>query len=178
MLTNAASVILKWIFFRKFVINLLKRISILIRFQLQIFYLCFFFSIFCSNNMTALGNFKGTITESFLKKINPHWLHFPPQTESAHYILATIYFIMMVFGLFGNALVIYIYIRYGIIVHFQCFRDSRDFAYMIFYDFVSPLCQSKYHDEAREQVFFMRVLLRKGRRKDSSIVNIIFHWKK
>lgn len=61
--------------------------------------------------MTALGNFKGTITESFLKKINPHWLYFPPQTATAHYILATIYFIMMVFGLFGNALVIYIYIR-------------------------------------------------------------------
>lgn len=64
-----------------------------------------------SKNMTALANFKGEMTESFLKKINPHWLYFPPQTPTAHYILATIYFFMMLFGLTGNALVIFLFIK-------------------------------------------------------------------
>lgn len=64
-----------------------------------------------ARNITALGNFKGTITESFLKKINPHWLYYPPQSPTAHYVLATVYFIMMLFGLTGNALVIFLFIK-------------------------------------------------------------------
>ncbi|XP_070499438.1 opsin, ultraviolet-sensitive [Chironomus tepperi] len=63
------------------------------------------------SNITALGNFKGTISESFLKKINPHWLKYPPQPPNYHYALAIIYFIMMIFGLTGNALVIFIFIK-------------------------------------------------------------------
>lgn len=70
-----------------------------------------FFHFYYCSNITALGNFKGTITESFLKKINPHWLKYPPQTARAHYTLAIIYFIMMIFGLTGNALVIFIFIK-------------------------------------------------------------------
>ncbi|KAG5677936.1 hypothetical protein PVAND_007650 [Polypedilum vanderplanki] len=62
-------------------------------------------------SLLALTNFIGTIDGNFLKRINTHWLKFPPQPPSAHYTLATIYFIMAMFGLTGNALVIFLFIK-------------------------------------------------------------------
>lgn len=68
--------------------------------------------LYSNISQLALQNFKGTVSESYLLKINKHWLKFPPQSPSSHYILAIVYFIMSVFGLTGNFLVIFIYIKW------------------------------------------------------------------
>ncbi|CRK99939.1 CLUMA_CG013238, isoform A [Clunio marinus] len=64
-------------------------------------------------NTSALAHFDGEITESFMKKINPHWLKFPAPSQGVFYFLAFIYFIMTLVGLSGNVLVIYIYYNYS-----------------------------------------------------------------
>ncbi|CRL06422.1 CLUMA_CG019491, isoform A [Clunio marinus] len=59
----------------------------------------------------ALEYFNENISEQFLNKINQHWLNSPPQPPSSHYILATIYGAMILFGITGNALVIFLFVR-------------------------------------------------------------------
>nr|XP_018914573.1 PREDICTED: neuromedin-U receptor 2-like [Bemisia tabaci] len=50
-------------------------------------------------------------SEDFLASINPHWLQFTPPDRSSHYILASLYAVIMVVGLFGNYLVIFMFLR-------------------------------------------------------------------
>lgn len=49
--------------------------------------------------------------DDFLRTINPHWLQFDPPSQLSHYILATLYAVIMVIGLFGNYLVIFMFLR-------------------------------------------------------------------
>lgn len=80
----------------------------------------------CNGNITTvLEEFKknypiqlwkkyGLFKEEFLTRINPHWLKFPPPYPSSHYALAALYIFIAIFGLSGNAFVIFMFIRYVI----------------------------------------------------------------
>ncbi|XP_049297488.1 opsin-2 [Anopheles funestus] len=48
----------------------------------------------------------------FVAKINPFWLQFEPPSAGEHYGLAVFYFLMMLFGVIGNALVVFMFYRY------------------------------------------------------------------
>lgn len=74
-----------------------------IRYYIIKFYIC--------RNYSALSNFKGHLDPELVDSINPFWLDFPPAAPGTHYTLGAIYSIMMVLGLSGNALVIFMYIR-------------------------------------------------------------------
>lgn len=54
----------------------------------------------------------GYYDDDFLTMINPHWLSFEPPTEEAYYVLAVLYAIIMVVGVSGNILVMFMYLRY------------------------------------------------------------------
>lgn len=43
--------------------------------------------------------------------VNPHWLQFDPPSHLSHLVLASVYVIIMVVGLAGNGLVVYLFIR-------------------------------------------------------------------
>uniref|UniRef100_A0A182LY39 G-protein coupled receptors family 1 profile domain-containing protein n=1 Tax=Anopheles culicifacies TaxID=139723 RepID=A0A182LY39_9DIPT len=45
----------------------------------------------------------------FVAKINPFWLQFEPPSAGEHYGLAVFYFLMMLFGVIGNALVVFMF---------------------------------------------------------------------
>lgn len=53
----------------------------------------------------------GLFTEDFLHDINSHWLQFHPPSHRSHYILAALYALVMTVGLFGNSLVIFMFLR-------------------------------------------------------------------
>lgn len=53
----------------------------------------------------------GFFTEDFLELVDTLWLQHPPQSPLAHYSLAGAYSAIMVAGVSGNALVIYMFIR-------------------------------------------------------------------
>ncbi|XP_058123600.1 opsin-2 [Anopheles ziemanni] len=48
----------------------------------------------------------------FVAKVNPFWLQFEPPTAGEHYGLAVFYCVMMLFGVIGNALVVFMFYRY------------------------------------------------------------------
>ncbi|XP_014283879.2 opsin, ultraviolet-sensitive [Halyomorpha halys] len=50
-------------------------------------------------------------TKDFLRIINRHWLTFPPPGRNAHLIFMTIYLVLAMFGLPGNAIVIFMIAR-------------------------------------------------------------------
>lgn len=54
----------------------------------------------------------GFFSEDFLTMMNLHWLTFPPPDKVNHYVLAGLYIVIMLMGLSGNALVIFMYLRY------------------------------------------------------------------
>ncbi|XP_065089230.1 opsin Rh4 isoform X2 [Ochlerotatus camptorhynchus] len=61
----------------------------------------------------ALSGYSGpTIEDAFRDRINPFWLQFDPPSSTSHYFLGFIYFMMMIFGLFGNLLVILMFFRF------------------------------------------------------------------
>ncbi|XP_055626715.1 opsin Rh4 isoform X2 [Toxorhynchites rutilus septentrionalis] len=61
----------------------------------------------------SLSGYNGApVEEAFRDRINPFWLQFDPPSATAHYILGVIYFIMMLFGLCGNLLVILMFIKF------------------------------------------------------------------
>uniref|UniRef100_A0A182QPE8 G-protein coupled receptors family 1 profile domain-containing protein n=1 Tax=Anopheles farauti TaxID=69004 RepID=A0A182QPE8_9DIPT len=49
------------------------------------------------------------VDPQFVAKINPFWLQFDPPTAGEHYGLAVFYFLMMLFGVIGNALVVFMF---------------------------------------------------------------------
>ncbi|ETN63374.1 hypothetical protein AND_004908 [Anopheles darlingi] len=51
------------------------------------------------------------VDPQFVAKINPFWLQFDPPSAGEHYGLAAFYFLMMLFGVIGNALVIFMFNR-------------------------------------------------------------------
>ncbi|KAJ9583110.1 hypothetical protein L9F63_022553, partial [Diploptera punctata] len=59
----------------------------------------------------ALWESEGLFTEQFLLSINPHWLQFSPPPTVNHYILAALYCVILVVGIIGNALVIFMFVR-------------------------------------------------------------------
>lgn len=54
----------------------------------------------------------GFFSEDFLTVINLHWLTFAPPDKTNHYVLAGLYVVIMLMGILGNALVIFMYLRY------------------------------------------------------------------
>ncbi|XP_062549815.1 opsin Rh4 [Armigeres subalbatus] len=61
----------------------------------------------------ALSSYSGpAVEDAFRDRINPFWLQFDPPSSAAHYTLGFIYFMMMLFGLCGNLLVILMFIRF------------------------------------------------------------------
>lgn len=59
----------------------------------------------------AMWKDHGFYTDDYIKLINGHWLKFAPPSSTAHYVLGTLYTVIMVFGCFGNSLVIFMYIK-------------------------------------------------------------------
>lgn len=53
----------------------------------------------------------GFYTDDYIKLINSHWLEFEPPSFTAHCVLGVLYTVIMVFGCFGNFLVIFMYIK-------------------------------------------------------------------
>ena len=49
--------------------------------------------------------------QSLLCVVNPHWLAYPPPSHLHHVIMATLYLVIMILGLIGNGLVIFLFIR-------------------------------------------------------------------
>nr|BAQ54766.1 opsin, rhodopsin-7 like [Macromia amphigena] len=60
---------------------------------------------------TGLWKSHGLYSDDYLFLINPHWLGFPPPRPSSHYILAVLYTVVMVVGVSGNFLVIFMFCR-------------------------------------------------------------------
>lgn len=54
---------------------------------------------------------KGFFTVEYLDDINYHWLQFTPPNDGSFYALCILYAIIMSFGLFGNGLVVYLYLK-------------------------------------------------------------------
>nr|BAQ54849.1 opsin, rhodopsin-7 like [Anax parthenope] len=60
---------------------------------------------------TSLWRNHGLYTDDYILLINPHWLGFPPPRPISHYILAVLYAIVMIIGVSGNFLVIFMFCR-------------------------------------------------------------------
>lgn len=54
----------------------------------------------------------GFFREDYLKEFSIHWLKFSPPNKRNHVILAAIYVVIMLIGMFGNLLVIILFVRY------------------------------------------------------------------
>lgn len=73
----------------------------------------YFFSFFlriCSVYF-SLSSYHGYLDPLFLESINIHWMRFEPPKPWEHYTLAIIYLFIMVVGMIGNALVVYMFLR-------------------------------------------------------------------
>lgn len=53
----------------------------------------------------------GFYTDEYMQLINGHWFKFEPPNATSHYVLGSLYAVIMVFGCFGNFLVIFMYIK-------------------------------------------------------------------
>ncbi|XP_052566718.1 opsin, ultraviolet-sensitive isoform X1 [Culex pipiens pallens] len=61
----------------------------------------------------SLSGYDGPpVEDTFRDRINPFWLQFEPPSPVAHYALGFVYFLMMVWGLFGNVLVIFMFFKF------------------------------------------------------------------
>lgn len=52
-----------------------------------------------------------SFSDNYLKTVHRHWLSFPPPPHAAHYFLAVLYICIMILGIFGNSLVIFMFIK-------------------------------------------------------------------
>ncbi|KAK9879339.1 hypothetical protein WA026_004190 [Henosepilachna vigintioctopunctata] len=53
----------------------------------------------------------GYFVEDYIDKINPYWLQFEPASRFSHFTLGVIYAILMIVGLCGNFMVIFMFLR-------------------------------------------------------------------
>lgn len=53
----------------------------------------------------------GFYTDDYMRLINNHWFKFEPPNTTSHYILGILYTVIMMFGCFGNSLVIFMYTK-------------------------------------------------------------------
>lgn len=53
----------------------------------------------------------GFYKEDYMHLINSHWFKFEPPNPTSHYVLGLLYTIIMMFGCFGNSLVIFMYTK-------------------------------------------------------------------
>lgn len=82
-----------------------------------------FFDNMTDTNLTGLiENFKknwpvrewvdrGYFSEEYISDINAHWLKYPPPETKNFYIIGIMYFIITMFGVVGNILVVFLFIR-------------------------------------------------------------------
>lgn len=74
-------------------------------------FVCFihftFYSVYFS-----LSSYDGYLDPKLLESINVHWVRFVPPKPWEHYTLATILLFIMVVGMIGNFLVVYMFFRY------------------------------------------------------------------
>ncbi|XP_022917813.2 opsin, ultraviolet-sensitive-like [Onthophagus taurus] len=74
------------------------------------------------NNENALQRFNATypvddwlkccfLTVDYINEMNPHWMQFEPPPRIVYYILAGVYLVVMIIGVFGNLTVIGIFYR-------------------------------------------------------------------
>lgn len=54
----------------------------------------------------------GFFTEDYINRINPYWLQFQPAGHFSHFALGVVYIIFLVVGLFGNLMVIFMFLRW------------------------------------------------------------------
>lgn len=53
----------------------------------------------------------GFYTDDYIRLINSHWFKFMPPNPTSHYVLGILYAVIMIFGCFGNSLVIFMYTK-------------------------------------------------------------------
>lgn len=53
----------------------------------------------------------GYFSEEYINDINIHWLKYPPPEPLNFYLIAIYYIFIMIFGLAGNTLVLYLFFR-------------------------------------------------------------------
>lgn len=53
----------------------------------------------------------GFYTDDYMLLINSHWFKFEPPNPMSHYVLGFLYTVIMMFGCFGNSLVIFMYTK-------------------------------------------------------------------
>lgn len=68
-------------------------------------------SSFCRAYL-ALSAFDEPVDPDFVALINPFWLKFNPAPAPSHYALGIVHSLIMVIGLFGNALFIFMFMWY------------------------------------------------------------------
>lgn len=69
----------------------------------------------------------GFFREDYLNEIDEHWLIFLPPDKRNHIILACLYIIIMIIGLFGNLLVIILFLRYVFINYKHLFVRQKEY---------------------------------------------------
>ncbi|XP_076368155.1 opsin-2-like [Tachypleus tridentatus] len=65
-----------------------------------------------TSNVTAaspLDKWKTILTSEFLQLVPNHWLQFDPPSDSSHYILGTVYFVVMMTGILGNGTIVWLF---------------------------------------------------------------------
>lgn len=64
-----------------------------------------------TDSTLALWRAHSWFTISYLDLVNPHWFSFPPPPGAAHLFLASLYVLIMLAGVIGNSLVIFMFIK-------------------------------------------------------------------
>lgn len=53
----------------------------------------------------------GLFNEDYLFEIDVYWLQFPPPSPTSHYVLGILYVVIMIIGVLGNVLIIFMFLR-------------------------------------------------------------------
>lgn len=69
------------------------------------------FSDFKTNYPVNEWKLHGFYTDDYMLLINSHWFKFRPPKPTSHYVLGFLYTVIMMFGCFGNSLVIFMYTK-------------------------------------------------------------------
>lgn len=74
-------------------------------------YFCFALSSSLTSVYFSLSSYHGYLDPMFLESINTHWMRFNPPKPWEHITLAMMLLCIMVVGMVGNALVVYMFLR-------------------------------------------------------------------